>query len=211
MKNAFEIIIKKSKKTKIKAFYEKAMKELIDFYEINWTDNTPIIYLADSREAFDTIGKEKTEQWVVGKALDYNKLLLMSPDTYEKESCHKYSDELYYILIKHELSHLFYDILSQNKGPVWLEEGMALYVSGELPYKKAPKKFSNFLRYYDFEDADVYSESGFVIEKLIKKFGKDKILNFIKLLPNIHDEKQFEDEFKNLFKIDLGYKQISNL
>ena len=98
MRSIFEISTIKSKDTKVQAFYKKAMDELIRFYQLNWVDNTPIIYLVDSRKIFNLIGREETQNWVVGKALDYNKLLLISPNKYEKESCHKYSDELYYIL-----------------------------------------------------------------------------------------------------------------
>jgi len=111
MTNIYDINITQSNNTKVKDFYNKAMKELIDFYGVNWIENTPVIYLIDSRESLDIISGYKTEDWVVGRALSYNKLLLLSPESYETESSHKYSDEEYYSLLKHELSHLFYIIL----------------------------------------------------------------------------------------------------
>ena len=84
MTNIYDINTTQSNNTKVKGFYEKAMKELIDFYGINWVENTPVIYLVDSRESFDIISGYKTEDWVVGRALSYNKLLLLSPESYEK-------------------------------------------------------------------------------------------------------------------------------
>jgi len=55
MTNIYDINITQSNNTKVKGFYDKAMKELIDFYGINWIENTPVIYLVDSRESFDII------------------------------------------------------------------------------------------------------------------------------------------------------------
>jgi hypothetical protein len=187
------------------------MKELIDFYGVNWVENTPVIYLVDSRESFDIISGYKTEDWVVGRALSYNKLLLLSPESYKKESRHKYSDEEYYSLLKHELSHLFYMIFSQGNGPVWLDEGFAIYTSDQLKTKDRPKEFKSFLKYYSHEDENVYSEAGFVVEGLIKKYGKKKVIGFLKVLPNINNEDSFRNEFEKYFGIELDYKDFQCL
>src|SRR3990167_8310475 len=49
------------------------------------------------------------------------------------------SKDYYHSLIKHELSHLFYKILSAGKqGPVWLSEGVAIYTSGQNKLKTKP-------------------------------------------------------------------------
>ncbi len=187
------------------------MKELISFYDINWIENTPKIYLVENRSDFDLLCGYESEEWVVGKALDQNKLLLFSPDSYEKKSCHKYSDEEYYFLLKHELSHLFYSILSKGQGPVWLNEGFAIYVSGELTKKKRPKKLKNFLQYYSHTDKGVYAESGFVVEGLIGKYGREKVLRFLKDLSKIFNENDFREKFEKDFNIKLDYKSLETL
>jgi hypothetical protein len=201
MSNIYDINTTQSKNNKVKSFYDKAMKELIDFYGVNWVDNAPVIYLADSRNDFDLVLGYKTEDWVVGKVLDYNKLLLLSPDSYEKESRHKYSDDEYYSLLKHELSHLFYMIFTKGKGPVWLDEGFAIYTSGELVRKDKPKKFTNFLKYYSHEDEGTYDEVGFVVEGLIEKYGKKEVIDFLKILPNVNSEDEFKGEFEKYFGV----------
>lgn len=211
MSNIYDISTTQSKNTKVKSFYDRAMKELIDFYDVNWVENTPIIYLVGSRESFDIISGYQTEDWVVGRALSYNKLLLLSPESYEKESRHKYSDEEYYSLLKHELNHLFYMIFSQGNGPVWLDEGFAIYTSDQLNTKERPKEFKNFLKYYSHEDEDVYSEAGFVVEGLVKKYGKEKVIGFLKLLPNVKSENDFKDEFEKYFDLELDYKNLQDL
>jgi hypothetical protein len=211
MSNIYDINTTQSNNTKVKSFYDKAMEELIDFYGVNWVENTPVIYLVDSRESFDIISGCKTEDWVVGRALSYNKLLLLSPESYEKESRHKYSDEEYYSLLKHELSHLFYRVFSQGNGPVWLDEGFAIYTSDQLNTKERPKEFKNFLKYYSHEDGGVYSEAGFVVEGLIKKYEKEKVIGFLKILPNVNSEDSFRNEFEKYFCIELNYKDLQCL
>ena len=211
MLNIYNINTTQSNNRKVKGFYDRAMKGLIDFYGINWVKNTPIIYLVDSRESFDIISGYKTEDWVVGRALSYNKLLLLSPESYEKESRHKYSDEEYYSLLKHELSHLFYIIFSKGKEPVWLDEGFAIYTSNQLSTKERPKEFKNFLKYYSYEDEKVYSEAGFVGEGLIDKYGKEKVIGFLKVLPNVNSEDEFKKEFEKYFGLELDYKSFQEL
>lgn len=211
MGDVLDIHITKTKSNKIECFYKKAMAELISFYNINWIENTPKVYLANSRAEFNMLCGYETDQWMVGKALDYNKLLLFSPESYEKESCHKYSDEEYYYLLKHELSHLFYSIFSKGKGPVWLDEGLAIYVSGELKNKTKPKVLRHFLRYYKEYGKEVYSEAGFAVEGLVKKYGKDKVINFLKNLPEIENESQFNESFKYYFNMNLSYKDFQSL
>ena len=61
MANIYDINITQSNNTKVKGFYDKAMKELIDFYCVNWIENTPVIYLIDSRESLDIISGYKTD------------------------------------------------------------------------------------------------------------------------------------------------------
>ena len=209
MSNIYDVNTTKCTNSKVESFYEKAMKELIDFYGVDWVDNTPIIYLVNSRKNFDLIYGHKTEDWVVGTTLGYNTLLLFSPESYEKYSRHKYSDEEYYSLIKHELSHLFYTIFSKGNGPEWLDEGFAIYLSKQL--KEKPNRFKNFLKYYSHTDDGIYKESGFVVDGLIKKYGKGKVVDFLKVLPNINSEGDFKKKFEKYFDLKLEYAELQCL
>ena len=74
---------------------------------------------------------------------------------------------------------------SQGKGPIWLDEGFAIYTSNQLSTKERPKEFKNFLKYYSYEDEKVYLEAGFVVEGLINKYGKEKAIGFLKVLSNV--------------------------
>jgi len=48
------------KDKKIEKFYSKAIKEMNEFYMINWNRNMPRIFLIQSRKEFDILYGEKT-------------------------------------------------------------------------------------------------------------------------------------------------------
>jgi len=204
--------LKQNKNSFVEEVYKKSMKELGDFYGINWIKNKPKIFLVDDRKTINSIKQEKTATWVVGWCSDFSSIYLLDKKNFNKESSHKYTKDYYRRLIKHELAHLFFSILSSRQRiPIWLNEGMSIYLSDQLKTKKRPKKFMNFLDFYIKGNVGVYEESGFVVEKLINQFGKNKILRLIKGLSNIKSKKEFNKLFKKIYNKDLNYKLLNNL
>lgn len=187
--------------------YKKAMKELNEFFGMRWTKYIPVLIIVNNRKLFDKILRKKTEGWHGATStreaiyiLKYGKI----------QNIH--SKEDYYAIIKHELCHQFYDILSKrNFKPIWLDEGLAIYLSGQLLEKKIPIKFGNFLKFYSKFGKEVYQESGFAVELLIKKFGKKKILQLIKSIGRIKTEEEFKRNFKKIYGFELNYKEINKL
>jgi len=57
----------------------------------------------------------------------------------------------------------------------------------------------------------VYSEAGFVGEGLIDKYGKEKVIGFLKVLPNVNSEDEFKNEFEKYFGLELDYKSFQEL
>lgn len=204
-------IIKSSDKF-IESVSNKAMKNLGNFYGIHWTKNKPKIVLIRDRQSIDFLHANKTEPWLVAWADARARIVfVLDKESLEKHSSHKYSKEYYASLIKHELSHLFYRILSQNRsGPAWLSEGVAIHTSGQNKLKPKLSKFKTFLNFYNQSGVGVYSESGFVVELLVKKFGKDKLLELIKSLRNVSGEKQFNQAFSEIYKFQISYESVNN-
>lgn len=191
---------------KVEEFYEKAVDELEGFYGIGWNQNPPKIYLVPDRKTFNALYNKETEAWVVGSTMSsHNVFYVLSPESYEKESNHKYSDDEYFRLIKHELSHLYSKTLFDSYKPIWFNEGIAIYTSGQNIVKKKPKKFSQFLDFYDKGGGGVYWESGFAVEILINEMGKEKFLKALKGIKTPITEKSFRQYFKKNFSIDLTY------
>lgn len=192
---------------KVIEFYEKAVKGLEAFYKIGWNQNTPKIFLVPDRKTFNDLYEKETESWVVGSTMSSKNIFyVLAPESYESESNHKYSDDEYFRLIKHELSHLYSKILFDSYKPIWFNEGIAIYTSGQNAVKSKPKEFSKFLEFYDKGGSGVYYESGFAVEILIKKIGKVKFLKALKDIKTPVTEKSFKEFFKKNFDIELSYK-----
>jgi hypothetical protein len=191
---------------KIERWYEQSMKELGEFYGINWVESRPVILLIKSRKDIDLIKGKETEDWVVGFTDGSKKcLFLLESESYEKESSHRYSDEEYSTLIKHELSHLFSRILYEGYTPKWLVEGIAIYSSGQLELKKKPKEFKSFLSFFKQGGGGLYDESGFAVEILIENFGKEKFFNLYKSLDKVESEEDLQELFKDIYGETLNY------
>ena len=203
--------VQKSNNKKIKGMYIKAMEELRRFFEIDWNQNEPKIFLVKDRKIFDEFSEGKTEEWVIATALiSTDIIIIFSPERVEKETIHKYSDDFYYKIIKHELAHRFTHILRKANNCHWLTEGLAVYVSGQIDERVKPKEFCNFLSYFDEADSKIYAESPFAVEILIKQFGKKKFLEFLKV-SDTENEKEFKKIFKDFFGIELGYEWFNKM
>lgn len=190
--------------------YMEALKDLNEFFGINWTNGTPIIITVKDRKTIDILKGKKTERWVVGWADDYRIVYILDRKNYEKECAHKYSDEAYIALLKHEMVHLFINAFcsSSELAPIWLLEGIAIYLSGQNSLIRKPDSFSKFLSFYNCGGEAIYSESGFAVEYLIKSFGKDKLLELLKSLRHIKSEKEFMNYFEGIYGFMLKYKNF---
>lgn len=189
--------------------YDESMKNLNEFYEINWKYNTPKIIIVDDRKTINLLQERETENWVTGWS-EGGKVYILNRDNWEKESNHKYDPDKYAATIKHELSHSFYNILSKNNSsPKWLTEGVAIYTSGQNKYHKKLTEFSKFLEFYDHGGSGIYDEPGFFVEELVKKFGKQKLLNFIKEQSKLTTRQDFEQLFAQTYGFNLNYDEIN--
>lgn len=202
-----DISVEKSNNKKINSFYNKAIKDLDIFYQIKWNENMPMVFLIRSRKEYDTLYGHKTEQWVVGSTMgSQDKVYLLHPDVYEKESNHKYSDKEYETLLRHEISHLYSRIFYSDYKPRWLLEGIAIYSSGQLELKRKVKEFKYFLEFFEKGGTGVYDESGWAVLILDKEFGRKKLLKLLKSLNGFKDREEFNKIFKKIYGFDLKYK-----
>jgi hypothetical protein len=196
----------------IEEIYEQGMEHLGKFYESNWTENRPQICILDSRAEIDKWRGGKTEPWVVGWANNGRVIYLLNYQNYAAESDHTFHAETFPGLIIHELSHLFYGVLShENASPRWLCEGTAIYSSGQLKFKKPIEKFKNFLDFQKNSGAEIYDESGFVVKLLIDNFGKKKLLKLIKAISGINTKAKFDKTFTDIYGFKMTYSTANKL
>jgi len=191
--------------------YDESIKKLNKFYEVNWEHNKPHVFIVDDRKTIDSLARQKTEDWV--KAWAQNRTVFMlNRKNLEKESSHIYRKEKYLATVNHELSHLFFSMVNKfGYCPTWFKEGLAIYTSKQNKWKKPPEKFATFLNFDKKGGSGVYYESGFVIDVLVRKFRKKRLLNLIKQSKNSKNGSDFKRLFAKIYKFNLNFKNINNL
>lgn len=185
--------------------FNNSMNELDKFFKLGWNTNKPNIILVEDRKTIDKLLQRKTQRWIVGWSRG-NDIYLLNYKNYNKESSNIYSEKEYFKLLKHELAHCFSNIISNYASkPAWLLEDISIYLSDQNKSRKRPKELSNFIEFYECNyDANIYDESGFAVEFLVKNHGIDKIILLLKRLK----EAKNKEESKILFREIYGFKLI---
>jgi len=205
MSNIFKI--SQTENSKLEEVYKNSMVLLKSFFGLNWTRNTPKIYLVDSRKTIDGLEDKQTPEWLVGWATERT-VYVLEKDAFDTDSNHNYSEKDYEMLITHELAHLFFKVITGNKtGIKWLWEGVSVYISGQAETWERPKTLHLFLD--DPENKVLYSESGYAVLLLIKHHGKDKFIQLLKKYKNYTGE--FSNLFEETYGIPLSYESFNQL
>jgi len=189
-----------------------AHKELDEFFGINWVRNLPRLIIVNDRKTIDGLFGKKTEAWTIGWS-ENNNIYVLDKNKFSEESDHKeYTDDEYAVLVKHEMSHSFSKILAKGEvKPKWLWEGIAVYTSGENKARIRPTEFKQFLDFFDEGGKGVYVEAGFAIQLLVEKFGKQKILDLIKISSTFTTRDDFNLAFNSSFDFEPTYEEFNRL
>lgn len=188
---------------KLAEFINKTQEELNNFFEFKADE--PLLFLVDSRKDLDLIWGKPTEKWFVGAVKNGN-IYIFNPKVYAKESIHK--KEEFWQILKHEYCHIYYTQITKSHYPVWLNEGLASYVSGKKLILKDDHrdKLLDLFSYFNKADSGVYMVGQFWVECLIEKFGKKKLIRLVKSFNDGMDERQFAVNFYKVY----GFKFNKN-
>ena len=106
----------------------------------------------------------------------------------------------------HEICHIFIKKIVKKRIPVWVEEGICQFIA--FGDKIKPKKFVNLRKLQTYEDwyklDNPYAYCSNFFSYLNKKYGKKKILKFIRLL----NKRKPEDAFAEVFGQDIKVIEI---
>jgi hypothetical protein len=191
---------------------EKSISELNEFYGIE-LKNPPEIIVVPDRKTIDILWNKKTESWLIGWTKNDKNIYILDRNNFEKESNHTYHPDSYARLIKHELSHIYFSQLAggRHSKPRWFAEGVAIYTSGQNIEKTKPTEFKDFLEFTETGGSGVYKESGFAVELLVERFGKDKLLELIKGLNVIASSEAFDELFERICRFNPTYEEFNKL
>jgi hypothetical protein len=180
---------------------EEINQELSLFF--NFKAEQPLLFLVDNREDMDLIWGKKTEDWFVG-AFKHNSVYIFNPEIFEKVSSHKIEE--FRQILKHEYCHAYYARLTNGYRPLWLNEGLACFLSGKkLILKDDYKdKLLDIFSYFDKTNSDIYKVGQYWVQFLLEKFGKKKFINLIKAMRLISTERQFSDKFYEIYSFKFN-------
>lgn len=215
MKNInIQFLYKEDEKAK-----EKIIKDIFDIYnelKITFNDNLEYVNIRihNSRKKLNKFLGFEAKKWVIGNVNENQEMDLASITLIEKEKYHK--KEEFYSLLKHELSHLFINNLASSYNiPIWLNEGIAEYLSAEYHGIKKIIIPENFFEnniensgWHKSVEKEImpYKISHYFIIFLLQKYDFKDLVEFIKTLNKKYNEKEFEENFKIIFKKD--FKEI---
>lgn len=192
--------------SELQEYRDKALKELNEFFGKNWVYNTPKLFIVDDRKTIDLLKEDKTEDWIVGWSWGRNAIFILNPRNISSESCHDGKTYNIRHLIKHELCHAFFQTTFGQCKFKWINEGVSLYVAGQLENYDKPKKFDGFL-----EDNKIYQESGYAIKLIVDNFGKEKLFEFLKNQSNTSELEELNSLFEETFGTKLDYSFFNKL
>lgn len=182
-----------------------------DFFEIKLQPR-PCLILVDSHKQFEQIISKPIPNWLTGYNV-YNLVFVLHPDKWQTESNHQYSPDKFKATLKHEICHIYFKKITGSSQPIWLNEGLALYLSGQLKFRKDPGKLDNFLQFSTdntIGNQTVYDQSGFAVQTLHQKYGKQNLLKLIKSIKTLKSPSKFSTLFQKIYKIPLTYQTFNS-
>jgi hypothetical protein len=204
MNSVFNITPKNS--PSIQKYKDNAIRDLNKFFGQDWIYNTPKIFIVDDRKTIDLLREQKTEDWVVGWSWGRTAIFILNPKNISKESCHDGKTYNIEKLIKHELCHSFFESRFGQSKFGWINEGVCVYVAGQLDKYSMPLKFNGFL-----DGNKIYQESGNAIKLIIDNFGKQKLFEFLDKQSVVGSKKELKRVFKEVFGGNLNYRFFNEL
>ena len=195
---------------KLKRFLAEIKKELDNFFAFQIKE--PTLFFANNRADFDLLFGRKTEQWLVGVAKN-NNIFMFDQKNYAKESSHQTKD--FWQTLKHEYCHIYYSQITTGGNPLWLNEGVACYLSGKklIIGENTKKKLLNIFDYFSQFPGDAYVPSQFWVELLIKKYGAKRLVTLIKAL-NIKEQltpSKFAKTFFEVYGLKFNKTEFTKL
>lgn len=213
MRNLSEKIPKVTKKLKAKGVSEA--KKIGKFFGVP----PPVFNLkiARHRKEFNRfINLPTSKPWLVGVFFkkELPEVILLHPKIVTREGMHKGPRDMERVL-KHELTHLVFNQVYPLSQPLWLEEGIAVYLSGQHKEAKFDVKFFGQIKRFplclvtndqwnNLRKFGAFGISGRFLEFLVKGFGKEKFNFLLRILPkDKYIQKIFLQHFKKIYRESL--------
>lgn len=205
------VLIVTASEEKIKKLVRNKFNFLIKLFNFDPNKVYPYniqVNILDNLEKFLEIYKKEYKtnppNYVVGFTVSNERIFILSENLFEKK---EHSKKEFKKVITHELCHIFVRrILNPKHTFRWIEEGICQYIAFR-GQKFIIKKFISFKKLEKKEDWKKYTpyqQAAKFFEFLDKKFGMNKIIDFIKLI-------KFKDEYEAFKEVFGDFEIIEDL
>ncbi len=193
-------------------------KSVESFHELKFINKPKIFIFKDNKSYYQrSVSKARFCAFSSGA-------IIISPWALKEDKQGIISLDIY---IKHELSHIliynYNGFLGEFRYPSWLLEGLAMYSVNQMGTSFYPNiedtykaiRDGNFMppEYFKTNKEDeininvkykiafIYSEFGCIVDYLVKTYGKEKFIKYIKALLEVNDN---ESEFRKAYSRDFN-------
>jgi hypothetical protein len=213
--NDFSVCSTKKISSDVVYALESYIRELNEFFEIE--KKTFVVNLISEKMEFDKIRNNESPMWLAGICSLKNggEIYIYHPDSLEKYTIHKKED--FFHILKHELVHLYFHEKYKNIKSLWINEGLAVYLSQRFILKDEYKLVDDYIHFSELSNLDslykhpkiYYKQSGSIIKFMIEKFGKNNLFKFLEELSTSTNEENYIKEFEIVFYKHFGFHFLS--
>lgn len=160
----------------------------------------PLLVVLQTRRQMNAIWGRKLEPWSVAWAWRGVCIFAVALDRYLKENS-KRRDDYYWQILCHEQAHLYLHCVTKGQLPRWLNEGIPTYLAGQHHRQPILEEALLVLKQTNIAPELVYAVGRYWVEILVKKYGAQKFLAFIKALPPQYIPYKFATVFRKTFGV----------
>jgi len=175
--------------------------ECREFFNLPQDDdipNPPITFLF-TREEVDAVVNRKSEPWerAITKS---DGLYFVHESVLQQITPHKTGD--FWLVVKHEMTHWYFQHITGSRSgrPRWFNEGLAQQVAGQRTNLPKPTEEIVTEKYFAMSDQGCYGWGNLMVGKLLREYGKDKVLEVV----NKIDSDLSLESFSGIFVSTLG-------
>lgn len=135
--------------------------------------------------------------WVIGM-IQGNSILIISPSCWINTGLGTIEQ-----LIVHEFCHIAFRKVVKVPLPIWLDEGLAVNLSGQIETIKFSGKVQKNVYHLSYLDEELYSDAGEAVRRLIQYYGLALLINRLLQVQSFLDDPIFgEDAMLKLLESD---------
>jgi len=187
-------------------FVNQCRSKYDQFFDYSYEQEVAI-YLANSEQEYEKFNRPDIPSWSSGVAYTRLRKIILKPGSY-------YDPERYRETLFHEIAHMYIADISHNRSiPVWLNEGLSMYLSEKkISWQESIAignalsmgnlielaSIDSVLLFMNIQAELAYLQSFLAVQFLISKIGEDNVARMI------HDFSLLNTE-DDIFEKYLGY------